>query len=168
MEDYNRVLEATSIAENANGVAAEKMTVYNESLEAAQNRLTASVQQFAQDSNLDRTLALAYDGLSKVVEILNILLNKIPVLSPLIKALGVALASAFGAKMIQNILGVGKATLGIYIIQALVVERLLLLYVSSYNNILLYFGLALASVVVCYAIVLIFKKLKYGWCFVGR
>lgn len=103
MEDYNRVLAATSVAENANGVAAEKMTVYNESLEAAQNRLTASVQQFAQDSNLDRTLALAYDGLSKVVEILNILLNKIPVLSPLIKAVGVALAAAFGAKMISNI-----------------------------------------------------------------
>ena len=103
MEDYNRVLEATSVAENANGVAAEKMTVYNESLEAAQNRLTASVQQFAQDSNLDRTLALAYDGLSKVVEILNILLNKIPVLSPLIKAMGVALATAFASNMLNNL-----------------------------------------------------------------
>ena len=103
MEDYNRVLEATSVAENANGVAAEKMTVYNESLEAAQNRLTASVQQFAQDSNLDRTLALAYDGLSKVVEILNILLNKIPVLSPLIKTLGVALATAFASNMLNNL-----------------------------------------------------------------
>lgn len=103
MEDYNRVLEATSVAENANGVAAEKMTVYNESLEAAQNRLTASVQQFAQDSNLDRTLALAYDGLSKVVEILNILLNKIPFLSPLIKALGVALATAFASNILKNI-----------------------------------------------------------------
>lgn len=103
MEDYNRVLEATSVAENANGVAAEKMTVYNESLKAAQNRLTASVQQFAQDSNLDRTLALAYDGLSKVVEILNILLNKIPVLSPMIKALGAALATAFVGNMLKNI-----------------------------------------------------------------
>jgi F0F1-type ATP synthase membrane subunit b/b' len=103
MEDYNRVLAATSVAENANGVAAEKMTVYNESLEAAQNRLTASVQQFAQDSNLDRTLALAYDGLSKVVEILNILLNKIPVLSPLIKAMGVALATAFASNMLNNL-----------------------------------------------------------------
>ena len=47
MEDYNRVLEATEVSQNANGVAAEKMTVYNESLKAAQNRLTASVQQFA-------------------------------------------------------------------------------------------------------------------------
>ena len=102
MEDYNRVLEATEVAENANGVAAEKMTVYNESLEAAQNRLTASIQQFAQDSNLDRILALAYDGLSKVVEILNILLNKIPVLSPLIKALGVALAAAFIKSTIEK------------------------------------------------------------------
>lgn len=102
MEDYNKVLEATEVSQNANGVAAEKMTVYNESLEAAQNRLTASVQQFAQDSNLDRTLALAYDGLSKVVEILNILLNKIPVLSPLIKALGVALAAAFIKSTIEK------------------------------------------------------------------
>lgn len=102
MEDYNRVLEATEVAENANGVAAEKMTVYNESLAAAQNRLTASIQQFAQDSNLDRILALAYDGLSKVVEILNILLNKIPVLSPLIKALGVALAAAFIKSTIEK------------------------------------------------------------------
>lgn len=103
MEDYNKVLEATEVSQNANGVAAEKMTVYNESLEAAQNRLTASVQQFAQDSNLDRTLALAYDGLSKVVEILNILLNKIPFLSPLIKAMGIALATAFAGNMLKNI-----------------------------------------------------------------
>lgn len=102
MEDYNKVLDATEVAENANGVAAEKMTVYNESLAAAQNRLTASIQQFAQDSNLDQILALAYDGLSKVVEILNILLNKIPILSPMIKASGVALAAAFGAKMLGN------------------------------------------------------------------
>lgn len=113
MEDYNRVLEATSVAENANGVAAEKMTVYNESLEAAQNRLTASIQQFAQDSNLDRILALAYDGLSKVVEILNILLNKIPVLSPLIKEVGVALAVAFAAKTIANIASTSKAIGGL-------------------------------------------------------
>ena len=113
MEDYNRVLEATEVAENANGVAAEKMTVYNESLEAAQNRLTASIQQFAQDSNLDRILALAYDGLSKVVEILNILLNKIPVLSPLIKEVGVALAVAFAAKTIANIASTSKAIGGL-------------------------------------------------------
>lgn len=103
MEDYNKVLEATNVAENANGVAAEKMTVYNESLEAAQNRLTASVQQFAQDSNLDRTLALAYDGLSKVVEILNILLNKIPVLSPMIKTLGAVIVTAFSANMVTSL-----------------------------------------------------------------
>lgn len=113
MEDYNKVLEATEVSQNANGVAAEKMTVYNESLEAAQNRLTASVQQFAQDSNLDRTLALAYDGLSKVVEILNILLNKIPVLSPLIKEVGVALAVAFAAKTIANIANTSKAIGGL-------------------------------------------------------
>lgn len=95
MEDYNRVLDATTVSENANGTAAEKMTIYTQTLEAAQNNLTSSIQQFAQDSNLDQILITAYNGLAKVVEILNILLNKIPVLSPLIKALGVALAAAF-------------------------------------------------------------------------
>ena len=104
MEDYNKVLDATEVAENANGVAAEKMTVYNESLAAAQNRLTASIQQFAQDSNLDQILALAYDGLSKVMDILNILLNKIPILSPMIKGLGAVLAAAFGSVVIANML----------------------------------------------------------------
>lgn len=113
MEDYNRVLDATTVSENANGTAAEKMTIYTQTLEAAQNNLTSSIQQFAQDSNLDQILIAAYNGLAKVVEILNILLNKIPVLSPLIKALGVALAAAFGAKMIQNITNLGKGISGL-------------------------------------------------------
>lgn len=103
MEDYNRVLDATTVSENANGTAAEKMTIYTQTLEAAQNNLTSSIQQFAQDSNLDQILIAAYNGLAKVVEILNILLNKIPVLSPLIKALGVAIATAFAANAIKNI-----------------------------------------------------------------
>lgn len=113
MEDYNRVLDATTVSENANGTAAEKMTIYTQTLEAAQNNLTSSIQQFAQDSNLDQILITAYNGLAKVVEILNILLNKIPVLSPLIKALGVALAASFGAKMIQNITNLGKGISGL-------------------------------------------------------
>lgn len=109
MQDYNRVLDATTVSENANGTAAEKMTIYTQTLEAAQNNLTSSIQQFAQDSNLDQILIAAYNGLAKVVDILNILLNKIPILSPLIKALGVALAAAFGAKMISSIGAVTSA-----------------------------------------------------------
>lgn len=103
MEDYNRVLDATTVSENANGTAAEKMTIYTQTLEAAQNNLTSSIQQFAQDSNLDQILIAAYNGLAKVVEILNILLNKIPVLSPLIKAVGVVFLTYFGANMISKL-----------------------------------------------------------------
>ena len=103
MEDYNRVLDATTVSENANGTAAEKMTIYTQTLEAAQNNLTSSIQQFAQDSNLDQILIAAYNGLAKVVEILNILLNKIPVLSPLIKAVGVIFLTYFGANMISKL-----------------------------------------------------------------
>ena len=64
MEDYNRVLDATTVSENANGTAAEKMTIYTQTLEAAQNNLTSSIQQFAQDSNLDQILIAAYNGLA--------------------------------------------------------------------------------------------------------
>lgn len=113
MEDYNRVLEATTVSENANGTAAEKMTIYTQTLEAAQNNLTSSIQQFAQDSNLDQILIAAYNGLAKVVEILNILLNKIPVLSPLIKAMGTALATAFAGATIKNIISTSEMLKGI-------------------------------------------------------
>lgn len=109
MEDYNRVLEATEVSENASGTAAEKMSVYTETLTAAQNNLTSSIQQFAQDSNLDQILIAAYNGLAKVVDILNTLLNKIPVLSPLIKALGVALAAAFVKSTIEKAKETGGA-----------------------------------------------------------
>lgn len=124
MEDYNRVLEATQVSENASGTAAEKMTVYTESLTAAQNNLTSSIQQFAQDSNLDQILIAAYNGLAKVVEILNILLNKIPVLSPLIKAMGVALAAAFAAGIIKKIVDTSKALSSIVSIIPSVVSAL--------------------------------------------
>ena len=104
MEDYNRVLDATTVSENANGTAAEKMTIYTQTLEAAQNNLTSSIQQFAQDSNLDQILITAYNGLAKVVEILNILLNKIPVLSPMIKALGAVIVTAFSVNMVGSLI----------------------------------------------------------------
>ena len=68
----------------------------------------------------------------------------------------------------SNILGIGRTTLGIYIIQTLIVERLFSPYVSSYNNILLYFCLTLASVVICYYIVLIIKSFSWGRYIVGR
>ena len=66
------------------------------------------------------------------------------------------------------ILGVGKATLGIYIIQALVVERLLSHCVSSYNNIPLYFILTFISVAICYVIVLFIRKSYWGAYAIGR
>lgn len=73
-------------------------------------------------------------------------------------------------KSVNNtiILGVGKTTLGIYVIQALIVERLLLPYVSSYNNTLLYLGLSVVSIAVCNAIVLVIKSFGFGVYLVGK
>ena len=87
MDNYNMVLEAQQVALNSNGSATEKMTIWNESLEASQNRLTAAIQEFASNTDLDQVLIGATNLLTKVIELLDLIINKIPVLSGLIKVL---------------------------------------------------------------------------------
>ena len=66
MEDYNKVLEATQVSENASGTAAEKMTIYNDRLTAGQNRLTAAIQEFAENSNISQLMRTGIDLLTKI------------------------------------------------------------------------------------------------------
>ena len=96
MEDYNKVLEATQASENASGTATEKMAVYNDSLTAAQNRLTAAIQNFAENSNISQLMITGIDLLTKIIQLLDLLLNKIPLISPLLRAVGSASVIAFG------------------------------------------------------------------------
>ena len=108
MEDYNKVLEATQVSENASGTAAEKMTIYNDSLTAAQNRLTAAIQEFAENSNISQIMITGIDLLTKIIQLLDLLLNKIPLISPLLRAVGSAFVVAFGTKVISNIAKTAK------------------------------------------------------------
>lgn len=108
MEDYNKVLEATQVSENASGTAAEKMTIYNDSLTAAQNRLTAAIQEFAENSNVSQLMITGIDLLTKIIQLLDLLLNKIPLISPLLRAVGSAFAIAFGTKVVSNIITTTK------------------------------------------------------------
>lgn len=108
MEDYNKVLEATQVSENASGTAAEKMTIYNDSLTAAQNRLTAAIQEFAENSNISQLMITGIDLLTKIIQLLDLLLNKIPLISPLLRAVGSAFIVAFGTKVISNIVTATK------------------------------------------------------------
>lgn len=108
MEDYNKVLEATEVSETASGTATEKMTIWNQSLTAAQNDLTAAIQTFAMDSNISEIMKLGIQGLTKIIQLLDLLLNKIPLISPLLRAVGSAFVVAFGTKVISNVLTAEK------------------------------------------------------------
>ena len=85
MNDYKEVLEATTIAENANGSATERMSIYTESLTAKINSFKTTWTELVNDLNLDSLIVTVVDLGTKLLEILNILLNKIPILSDVLK-----------------------------------------------------------------------------------
>ena len=85
MNDYKEVLEATTIAENANGSATERMSIYTESLTGKINTFKTTWTELVNDLNLDSLIGLVVDLGTKLLEILNILLNKIPILSSALK-----------------------------------------------------------------------------------
>lgn len=85
MNDYKEVLEATTIAENANGSATERMSIYTESLTAKINSFKTTWTELVNDLNLDSLIGTVVDLGTKLLEILNILLNKIPILSSALK-----------------------------------------------------------------------------------
>lgn len=85
MNDYKEVLEATTIAENASGSATERMSIYTESLTGKINTFKTAWTELVNDLNLDQIIGQVIDVGTKVLEILNILLNKIPLLSDAFK-----------------------------------------------------------------------------------
>lgn len=85
MNDYKEVLEATTIAENASGSATERMSIYTESLTGKINTFKTTWTELVNDLNLDSLIGTVVDLGTKLLEILNILLNKIPVLSTVLK-----------------------------------------------------------------------------------
>ena len=109
MNDYKEVLEATTIAENANGSATERMSIYTESLTAKINNFKTTWTELVNDLNLDSLIGLVVDLGTKLLEILNILLNKIPVLSDALKAVitvqGINILVGAVVKAIRKITG---------------------------------------------------------------
>lgn len=87
MNDYKEVLEATTIAENASGSATERMSIYTESLTGKINTFKTTWTELVNDLNLDEIIGLVVDLGTKVLEILNLLLNKIPIVSSALKGI---------------------------------------------------------------------------------
>ena len=109
MNDYKEVLEATTIAENANGSATERMAIYTESLTGKINKFKTTWTELVNDLNLDSLIGLVVDLGTRLLEILNILLNKIPLLSDALKAVitvqGINILIGAVAKAIRKIAG---------------------------------------------------------------
>lgn len=109
ISDYKEVLEATTIAENANGSATERMAIYTESLSAKINKFKTTWTELVNDLNLDSLIGLVVDLGTRLLEILNLLLNKIPVLSTVLKNIitiqGINILAGGILKAIQKVAG---------------------------------------------------------------
>lgn len=67
-----------------------------------------------------------------------------------------------------TILNIGKATMGIYMIQAFVVERWISPFVSSNNSCLFFILIAILALFICSIIAMGVRRLKYGFLIIGR
>lgn len=109
MANYEEVLKATEIAENANGSATERMAIYTESLTAKINSLKTAWTQFVNNLNIDNQFGGLIDIATKFIELLDILLNKIPILSSVLKTLitvqGINILAGATVKAISKIAG---------------------------------------------------------------
>lgn len=107
--DYKEVLEATTIAENANGSATERMSIYTESLTAKINKFKTTWTELVNDLNLDSLIGFVVDLGTRLLEVLNLLLNKIPVLSDVLKSVitaqGINVLAGGIIKAIQKVSG---------------------------------------------------------------
>ena len=68
MENWDLAQKYAEISANAYGTAAEKMTAYTDSIEAAQNRLTASIEDFALRLNSSNLIKAFYNTISYLID----------------------------------------------------------------------------------------------------
>lgn len=92
MADWNEVLEGTEIAMNASGSATERMAIWSESLQGKLNSLKDSWDKFIMGLGSNEVFEDIIDIFTGLLNILDLLINKIPILSNLIKVTLVAQA----------------------------------------------------------------------------
>ena len=68
MENWDLAQKYAEISANAYGTAAEKMTAYTDSIEAAQNRVTASIEDFALRLNSSNLIKAFYNTISYLID----------------------------------------------------------------------------------------------------
>lgn len=83
--DWNEVLSGTETALNSTGGATERMAIYTESLEGKLKTMQSTWEEFVLNLQASDAFKFLIDLGTKLISVLDLLLNKIPILSDLIK-----------------------------------------------------------------------------------
>ena len=103
MNDYEKVLRASSVSQNAAGTAAEKYTDIMDSLESKINQLEATWDKFINNIGAEDTFKFGVESLTEFISSLDYLLNDIGLLNGAITTFGLLIGR----------LGVNKLSSGI-------------------------------------------------------
>ena len=104
ISDWDEVLEGAQLAMDSTGGATERMAIYTESLEGKLNTLQATWEEFVLNLQASDAFKSLIDLGTKLISVLDLLLNKIPILSNLIKTVLVVGAINVLAGSIRNLI----------------------------------------------------------------
>lgn len=109
MENYNTVLKYSEESQNAAGTSAQKYTAYMDSIDAKLNTLTATWEQFVNNLNQSGTIKSVIDLGTKLIGILDTLINKMGLLKVAIPVVATLTLLSQLKKLMSYLSLVGKS-----------------------------------------------------------
>lgn len=109
MENYNTVLKYSEESQNAAGTSAQKYTAYMDSIDAKLNTLTATWEQFVNNLNQSGTVKTVIDLGTKLIGVLDVLINKMGLLKVALPAATIMLVSTKLIQLVKYLQNLGNA-----------------------------------------------------------
>lgn len=109
MENYDTVLKYTEESQDAAGTSAQKYTAYMDSIDAKLNTLTATWEQFVNNLNQSGTFKSVIDLGTKLIGVLDTLINKMGLLKVALPAATIMLVSTRLLKLVKYLQNLGNA-----------------------------------------------------------
>lgn len=109
MENYDTVLKYTEESQDAAGTSAQKYTAYMDSIDAKLNTLTATWEQFVNNLNQSGTVKSVIDLGTKLIGVLDTLINKMGLLKVALPAATIMLVSTKLLKLVKYLQNLGNA-----------------------------------------------------------
>lgn len=109
MENYDTVLKYTEESQDAAGTSAQKYTAYMDSIDAKLNTLTATWEQFVNNLNQSGTLKSVIDLGTKLIGVLDTLINKMGLLKVALPAAAIMLVSTKLLQLVKYLQNLGNA-----------------------------------------------------------